>query len=105
MDPMTRDITGPDYHLADRQGPPPLHVADSHRADANWFPYVRPRLSPAHPGPLMVLIPHLPADEYGEDPTDPARCHQARIPTGGLVARLDLRAGGAPNVRAGGVRA
>lgn len=104
MDPMTRDVTGPDYCHADPQAPPPLHVADSHRADANWWPYVRPHVAPMHPGPLMVTIPHLPPDEYGEDPTDPARCHSPRIPTGGLVGRLDIRAG-QHNVRAGGVRA
>ena len=103
MSNMTRDVTRHGYHHK-RHAPPPLHVADSDTGQANWWPYRRPYLAPSHPGPVMVAIPHLPADEYGEDPTDPARCHQARTPTAGLVARLDVRAARTPNVTAGGVR-
>lgn len=100
---MTRDITGSTYRAVSPNNPPPLHVRSDQAAGA-WFPYRRMIVAQDHPGPTMVAIPGLPADEFGEDPTDPARCHQARVPTAGLVARLDLHAGGTPNVGAGGVR-
>ena len=97
---MTRDVDDSTYRAAGAGNPPPLHVR-SNMGQGAWFPYARPYVHPAHPGPLMVMIPSLPPDEFGEDPTDPARCHQARIPTGGLVARLDLRSNGRPHPNVG----
>ena len=99
---MTKDVEGATYRAAGANNPPPLHVR-SVAPDGNWYPTPRPYTHPTDAGPLMVNIPGLPADAYGEDPTDPARCHQARIPTPGLVARLDWRAG-TPNVGARGER-
>lgn len=102
-DTMTRDVVNSTYRAVSPNNPPPLHVR-SDQAQGAWFPYRRPFMMPDSPGPLMVGIPGLPADEYGEDPTDPARCHSPRIPTMGLVARLDVLAGATPNVGPGGVR-
>lgn len=105
MDMVTRDsLDYTTYRAAGAGNPPPLHVADVTTHQANWFPYRRPFIAPMDPGPLMVQIPTLPPDEFGEDPTDPARCHSARLPTMGLVARLDWHPGGAPNVGPSGVR-
>ena len=104
MDVLTRDVDDSTYRAAGAGNPPPLHVQDVTTGQANWYPYERPYIHPSDPGPMIVQIPTLPADEFGEDPTDPSRCHQPRIPTGGLVARLDLHAGGTPNVGPGGVR-
>jgi hypothetical protein len=101
---ITRDFGDGGWKAAGRHNPPPLHVRDTESAAANWFPLVRPRLAPQHPGPVLVRIPGLPADELGEDPTDPARCHTARQPTAGMQARLNIHAGRRPNVGPGGKR-
>jgi hypothetical protein len=100
---LTRDLGDGGWHYSGRANPPPLHVADHESARANWYPYERPFLVPHTPGPLMVTIPGLPADAYGEDPTDPARCHTPRQATAGLAARIDIHIG-QPNVGPGGVR-
>lgn len=101
---LTRDFGDAGYHAAGRHNPPPLHVRDHESAAANWYPLPRIILAPQPPGPVMVNIPGLPADEYGEDPTDAARCHSARIPTAGMQGRLNIHAGRRPNVRARGER-
>lgn len=90
---ITRDFGDGGWKAAGCGNPPPLHVRDTESLAANWHPYTRPHLAPQHPGPLMVVIPHLPPDALGEDPTDPARCHGARQATPGIAARLDIRAG------------
>ena len=73
--------------------PPPLHVADTESAMANWHPLPRPFLLPTHPGPLMVLIPGLPGNLLGEDPTDPGAQLRPRVATPGMQARLNVTAG------------
>ena len=101
-DALTRDVVNSTYRAVSPNNPPPLHV----RADcdqAAWFPLPRPYVHDTHPGPLMVLIPSLAADAYGEDPTDPARQSRARVPTGGMVERLNLHAG-KHNIGPGGAR-
>lgn len=60
---------------------------------ANWHPLERPYLHPTHPGPTMVLIPGLPGNTVGEDPTDPARQLRPRLATPGMFARLNVHAG------------
>lgn len=101
---LTRDLGDGGWKATSAGAPPPLHVADTESIRANWYPYQRPVIAPTHPGPLMVAIPGLPADEYGEDPTDPARCHNPRQATGGIAARLNIRVK-PPNVKGSGVRA
>lgn len=101
---ITREFGDGGYCAAGAGNPPPLHVRDTESMAANWHPLPRPYLQPTPPGPVMVRIPHLPADELGEDPTDPARCHGPRIPTAGMASRFNLVAG-QHNVRPGGVRA
>lgn len=101
---LTRDFGDGGWKAAGQHNPPPLHVRDTESAAANWFPLPRMALAPQPPGPLLVNIPTLPADVYGEDPTDPARCHTARQPTAGMQGRLNLHAGGRPNVGARGER-
>jgi len=100
---LTRNLGDGGWKATAPGNPPPLHVADTESIAANWYPYSRPFIAPQHPGPVMVTVPGLPADEYGEDPTDPARCHTPRQPTGGIAARVNVTAG-RPNVTRGGVR-
>jgi hypothetical protein len=101
---ITRDFGDGGWKAAGEGNPPPLHVRDTESAAANWFPLPRVFLRPQPPGPVMVKIPTLPPDELGEDPTDPARCHNARQPTPGMQARLNIHAGRRPNVAARGER-
>lgn len=101
---ITRDFGDGGWKAAGEGNPPPLHVRDTESHAANWFPLARVVLAPQPPGPVMVRIPSLPADAYGEDPTDPARCHTPRQPTAGMQGRLNLYAGRTPNVRARGER-
>ena len=100
---LTRDLGDGGWKATSAGNPPPLHVADTQTARANWYPYERPILAPQHPGPVMVIIPGLEADQYGEDPTDPSRCHSPRQATGGIAARFNARMA-APNVTRSGVR-
>ena len=90
---MTRDFGDGGWKACAPGNPPPLHVADTESAMANWHPLARPRLFPTHPGPLMVLIPGLPANLLGEDPTDPARQLAPRQATAGMNARLNVHIG------------
>lgn len=100
---ITRDFGDGGWKACAPGNPPPLHVADTQSLAANWYPYKRPLLFPQHPGPVLVEIPGLPADELGEDPTDPARQHRPRQASTGIAARLNVRVS-APNVAARGVR-
>ena len=90
---ITREFGDGGWKATGAGNPPPLHVRDTESLAAGWHPLPRPYLLAQPGGPVMVTIPHLPADELGEDPTDPGRCHRPRQATGGLVARLDVRAG------------
>jgi len=101
---LTRDFGDGGWKAAGAGNPPPLHVRDTESAAANWYPLPRVFLRPQPPGPTMVLIPGLPPDELGEDPTDPARCHTARLPSAGMIGRLNIHAGRRPNVADRGVR-
>ena len=101
---LTRDFGDGGWKAAGAGNPPPLHVRDTESAAANWYPLPRVFLRPQSSGPTMVLIPGLPPDELGEDPTDPARCHTARQPSAGMIGRLNIHAGRRPNVADRGVR-
>lgn len=100
---ITREFGDGGWKAAAPGNPPPLHVADTESAAANWHPLDRPRLMPTHPGPVLVLIPGLPANLLGEDPTDPGACLRPRAATAGMIGRLNIHAGDR-NVAARGER-
>lgn len=67
--------------------PPPIHVYDPEAEAAAWHPLTRPVLRPTPPGPEMIRIPI--AAPFGDDPTDPAAQTIPRIPTHGMIGRLN----------------
>lgn len=103
---ITRDFGDGGWKACAPGNPPPLHVADTESAMANWHPLPRPFLFPTHPGPVMVAIPWLPGNLLGEDPTDPAGQLRPRVATPGMIGRLNVTAGsrGGANVGARGER-
>jgi len=90
---ITRDFGDGGWKACAPGNPPPLHVADTESAMANWHPLPRPFLYPTHPGPTMVLVPGPAGNDVGEDPTDPARQLRPRIATAGMIGRLNVHAG------------
>jgi len=101
---MTRDVTSDiGYKATCQHAPPPLHVADTQAADAQWYPLRRPPMAPHHPGPIMATIPMNRADLFGDDPTDPSACTEPRQATAGMISRLNVNAG-ERNVGHSGVR-
>lgn len=84
--------------------PPPLDVIDDN-PQSRWYPLPRPWLRDTPPGPVMVTAPTT--APVGDDPTDPAAQTERRIPTTGMIGRVDLigRLGPASgNIGPGGVR-
>ena len=83
--------------------PPPLDVVDDN-PQSRWYPLPRPFLMATPPGPVMVTIPVI--APVGDDPTDPGNQTERRIPTFGMIGRVDVlgRLGGAGNIGPGGVR-
>ena len=87
---ISRD-QGSGYQPACQHAPPPLNVYDSDAEQARWHPLPRPHgMRPHHPGPVMVTVPQNDCDLFGDDPTDPARQFTARVPTAGMVGRLNI---------------
>jgi len=87
---ISRDFGDGGWAAGPHGNPPPLHVYDTESEMANWHPYVRPVLRPTVPGPVMVTAATLggAGSQLGDDPTDPARQDQPRIPTTGMIGRF-----------------
>ena len=88
---MTREFGDGGWGASCGNNPPPLHVHDDN-PQANWYPYQRPYFRPTPPGPVMVRIPIV--APFGDDPTDTSQQTPGmhRIPSPGMIARLNLRA-------------
>lgn len=83
--------------------PPPLDVVDDN-PQSRWYPLPRPYLRATPPGPALTLVASGPP--VGDDPTDPSAQTERRIPTFGMIGRMDVigRLGGSGNIGPGSVR-
>lgn len=83
--------------------PPPLDIRDDN-PQSRWYPLPRPYLRATPSGPAQILVPSGPP--VGDDPTDPSAQTERRIPTFGMIGRVDMigRLGGAGNIGPSGVR-
>ena len=68
-----------------------MHVYDHESEAAAWHPLPRPYLRDQPAGPVMVRIPIV--APFGDDPTNPAEQTEPRLPTGGMIGRLNAGAG------------
>lgn len=85
---MTRDLGDGGWGASCPGNPPPLHVHDDN-PQANWYPLARPYLRPTPPGPTMVRIPIV--APFGDEPDNPANQTLPRVPSPGMIARLNFR--------------
>jgi hypothetical protein len=100
---ITRDLEEPGWAAGCAGAPPPLHVYDYQSVHANWHPLPRPGLSRNPAAVTLATVPQSRADLFGDDPTDPGAQTQPRMATAGMIAKLNIHAGG-PNVTGSGVR-
>jgi hypothetical protein len=98
---ITREFGDGGWTAGCKDAPPPLHVYDHTNPAANWYPLPRIVLRPQHPGPVMIHIPVV--APYGDDPLDPTAQTVRRVPSHGMVGRLN-RPADPRSVRAEGVR-